>query len=135
MMRLILIVILFVLLAAPGAHAQGTRPCDHMTGFKHLVPTGPVEIVPAVPGQRIYTCGFTVTQKGNTLDLIVMAGQGTNCDTNTVQITPQMELPNDVAMSTLIGTVGPSTEIGYALCIQTIGSNGKLGGLIHWSQF
>jgi hypothetical protein len=128
------IILLAFLLCAPGAHAQ-TRPCEHATGFKHLIPTGPVEIVPAIAGQRIYYCGFTILQKGNTLDLIVMAGQGTNCDTNTVQLTPQLELPNDFALSNRVESVGPATEPGYALCIQTLGTNAKLGGLIYWSQF
>jgi hypothetical protein len=125
--------VLALLLWPAIAHAQ--RACDRIAPFKHINATGPIELVPAVPGQRVYYCGFTILQKGNTLDLIITVGQGTNCGMNTVQFTPQMELPNDFALSSRTETVGPYTEPGFALCIQTIGSNAKLGGMIFYAQF
>ncbi len=132
MIRIILAAILLVGLCGT---AEAQRACDKTTSFKHINATGPIEVVPAVADKRIYFCGFTITQKGNTLDMIVMVGQGVNCATNTVAITPQMEFPNDFALTTRAETVGPNSPPGYALCIQTLGTNAKLGGLIYYAQF
>jgi hypothetical protein len=113
-----------------------SRGCDKAVGFKHVVATGPVELIPAVPGQSIYFCGFTIVQKGNTLDLIVMIGQGQNCATNRKDLTPQMSLPADFALSTRIPASPPMPgSEGYALCIQTIGTTGALTGLVFYTQF
>ena len=127
---------LFVLLCVCGsAHGQyTTHTCDRVVGFKHINATGPVEVVPAVTGQRIYFCGAAIIQKGNTLSLQIMTGTGTNCSTNTVLQTPVLEFPNDVAVVTHQDFVGIASDPGVALCIQTSGSNGKLGGLLYYAQ-
>ena len=126
--------VLFLFLGLCG-DAYGQKACDRMASFQHIVATGPIEVVPAKEGQRIYYCGFTIMQKGNTLDFIITIGQGTNCNTNTLQMTPQLQLPSDFALSTRQETVGPYSEPGYAMCIQTIGSTGALTGLIYYAQF
>lgn len=130
-----LLVCFLVAFLGLSGNATAQHACDKVASFKHLIPTGPEELVRAVPGQRVYFCGFTITQKGNTLDLVIMYGQGTNCDTNMVAVTPQLELPNDLAISSRQENVGPSSEAGYALCVQTLGSNAKLGGMIYYAQF
>jgi len=125
------IIVLLALMS--GANAQA-HVCDKMATFSHAVPTGPVELVPAVPNQRVYYCGFTITAKGNTLDLILSTGTGTNCATNNTPLTPQMVFPNDFALSSRQDSVGPYAEPGYALCLQTFGQ-GTLGGIIYFAQF
>lgn len=130
-MRFVLGLGLLCLLAAP---AQAQKPCDRVVGFSHTKAVGPITLVPAVPDQRIYFCGFTITQKGNTLDLIIMVGEGKDCETSRVPLTPQLELPNNAALSSRQETVTISSDPGAALCIQTLG-NGKLGGMIYYAQF
>jgi hypothetical protein len=125
------IIVLLALMS--GARAEG-HACDKMAVFKHTAATGPVELVPAVPNQRVYYCGFTITAKGPTLDLVLTTGTGTNCATNTVPLTPQMEFPNDFALSSRQESVGPYAEPGQAMCLQTIGV-GTLGGMIYFAQF
>src|SRR4249920_2197070 len=120
-----LLAVIALLALTSGANAQ--HACDRMVGFKHAIPTGPVEIVPAVANQRVYYCGFTITAKGNTLDLILTTGTGTNCADNNTPLTPRMEFPNDFALSSRQESVGPYSESGYAMCLQTIGQ-GTLGG-------
>jgi hypothetical protein len=127
---------LALLLLCGSAHAQDlSRPCDKSAFFNHSVPTGPVNLVLGVEGQRVYLCGFTIMQKGNTLDFILSVGQGVNCADNNVQITPQFELPADFALTTRINAGQPLPGVGYGLCVQTLGSNGKLAGIVYYSQF
>jgi hypothetical protein len=116
------------------AQAQGPRVCDHESFFYHAIATGPVEIVPADAAKRVYSCGFFVTDKANTLDLTMMVGQGTNCATNQTVIFT-LVFPNDASMSNRIDYVGPVLgDLSYALCIQTTGT-GTLHGIIYWAQF
>jgi hypothetical protein len=126
--------VLMLLLGLCGS-ASAQHACDRVMPFSHTIAsTTPVELVPAVPGQRVYYCGFMITQKGNTLDLIIMVGQGPNCATNQIKFTPQLSLPNDFALSSRMETVGPYSDAGYALCIQTLGT-GALCGMIYFAQF
>jgi len=118
-----------------SAQAQTvSRPCDAATYFKHEIPTGPVVVVTGEEGKRIYFCGFMVTQKGNTLDLIVTVGSGQNCSVNTIQITPQLELPNDFALTNRIEVGQPIGPPGASLCVQTLGA-GKLTGVFYFTKF
>jgi len=114
--------------------AQAQSPCDQATSFSHINATGPVEIAPPVASKRVYLCGMFIVQKGNTLDLNVLVGHGTNCADDQRQVM-RLEFPNDVAVSNRIERVGPVSDAGYAMCIQTTGSNAKLGGVIYWAQF
>jgi len=135
-MRPVLLTLLMLLLLLCGsAHAQTiSRACDAATYFKHEIPTGPVVVVTGEEGKRIYFCGFMVTQKGNTLDLIVTVGKGDACQINTIQITPQLELPNDFALTNRIDYGQPIGEPGASLCIQTLGA-GKLTGVFYFTKF
>jgi hypothetical protein len=38
-------------------------------------------------------------------------------------------------LSSRTESVGPYSELGYAMCIQTLGTNAKLGGMIFYAQF
>src|SRR5262245_41179462 len=108
MIRFLLGVLILLALAAP---AQAQRACDQFTAFEHINATGPVEIVPANPSQRIYLCGFSIIQKGNTLDFTILLGHGTNCDTDTITLAT-LQFPNDVAFNNRIQTVGPTSDYG-----------------------
>jgi hypothetical protein len=130
----LVIAALFLLLSVMPAQTQ-TRACDSQTPFQHLVPTGPVEIVVGKPGQRVYPCGFVLSQKGNTLDFKIWASPpGSSCGIDDEDFAPQMALPTDVQLVNRIPTVAGSTKEGYSLCIQTFGS-GALTGVIYWAQF
>jgi len=121
------------LLFAPPAWAQG-RPCDQVTPFQHATPTGPVEIVPGIANQRIYFCGFSIAEKGPTLDLKIWSGGGVLCAIGSKDLSPQWSFPNDFALVNRIEHVGPFSNVGDSLCIQTFGS-GALTGTIYWTQF
>jgi hypothetical protein len=125
--------ILFLLMPT---EALAQRQCDRVETFQHEVATGPVEIVPAVAGQRIYLCGYMLAQKGTTLDLQLTFGQGSTCATNRQTVTPVFSLPSDLVIVNRIETIGPASEIGVSLCIQTIGPAGaRLTGAIYYAQF
>jgi len=119
--------------AVRPATAQGII-CNQGSSFHHNNATGPVEIAPAQDGQRIILCGFIVVQKGNTLDLHVLIGQGTNCDTNQRELF-YLQFPNDVAFANRGSDIFQPGDFDYAMCIQTTGSNAQLGGILYWTQF
>jgi len=137
--RLVECVLAVALLALFASEAQAQRQCTHTSWFQHTTPTGPIEIVPGVDGQRIYPCGFMLTQKGNTLDFqmwgtpfgLCVNGSGFS---NAQLFTPQLSLPTDVQLVNRLEVVGPFTPPGYSLCIQTFGA-GALTGAIYWEQF
>jgi hypothetical protein len=134
MRRLMLPLALLLLLWPTTARAQ-TRPCDQIYVFQHTVPTGPVEAVPGVPNQRIYPCGFVLTAKGNSLDFRLFAAQpGSSCLAESEAFSPQMSLPASPELVTRVENVGPSTEVGFSLCVRTYGS-GALTGAIYFAQF
>lgn len=136
-MRLFSTVIALLLCFGGSAFAQPVpRPCDKMVPFSYDGPTTVREIVPAVAGARIYFCGFTLLQKGNTLDFRITIGKGTACGTDTQYMTPQLQLPSDVQITTRAEMVAQSTEPGFALCLEAPGASGsKLGGMIYYAQF
>ena len=125
----------FLLCLCGSVQAQTTsRPCDSGTYFSHTTPTGPVAVVTGEPGKRIYFCGFMVTQKGNTFDLIVTVGGDDDCKINKIQITPQLSLPNDFALTNRIEYGQPIGEPGASLCVQTLGQ-GALAGVFYFTKF
>ena len=130
MIRLLIGILILLAFAIP---AEAQRACDQVTSFFHTAPTGPVQIVPPNPSQRVYFCGFVISQRGQSLDFHVTLGQGTNCQNNPTEIV-NLVFPSDVVLSNRIGTVGPSGDYGYGLCLQTTGQGG-LGGILYWAQF
>lgn len=142
-MKYLLLAILAVLIFLAGRvdtqrgnAQQVSRPCDSGSYFRHEAATGPVAVVVGKPGARIYFCGFMFTQKGNTLDLIVSVGKGPDCAGEKIQITPQLELPADFALTNRIETGQPIGGPEFGLCIQTLGAAGaKLAGVIYYAQF
>jgi hypothetical protein len=124
----------FLILIASIVPASAQRPCDQTSTFQHDIATGPVEIVVGKPDQRIYPCGFMLTQKGNSLDFQMWSAvAGSNCVPVTFW-TPRMSLPTDVAFTNRIENAGPSLPYNNSLCIQTFGT-GSLTGAIYWAQF
>jgi hypothetical protein len=128
-----MLALLLLLLTCASAQAQ-TKPCDNARYFQHTVATGPVLLVPGVPNQRIYFCGFVLAQKGNTLDFKVWSTDQPDCSTTLEAFSPQWSLPTDVQMVNRRETVGNSTDYGAGLCIQTFGT-GALTGAIYYAQF
>src|SRR5215203_26720 len=135
MSRLLFALAALLALTAPVT-AQTARPCQMSTPFQHLVPTGPVELVPGVPGLRTYSCGFVLSQKGQSLDFRFWSAKGgTGCLEEVTALTPVFSLPSDVVMVNRLENVGPYTPPGHSLCIETTGSQGQLTGIIYWMQF
>jgi len=124
-------VALLILFAVP---AQAQRQCDRIVSFVHSTATGPVIVVPGVDGKRIYTCGFSLAEKGPTLDIQIFTGAGPACAIGRLDQTPIFSFPNDATFNNRVDTVGPHSEYGDALCIQTFGS-GAITGMIFWAQF
>ena len=136
-MRLILAIAFLALLAIP-AQAQ-TKPCDKIVMFQHATATGPVELIPGIDGQRIYPCGFMLSEKGNTLDFQMWGvAASDHCVSGPVMnaelYTPRMSLPTDVQLVNRIEHAGPAGSYGFSLCIQTWGTGG-LTGAIYYAQF
>lgn len=127
-----ILTLVFLLLTTSLAAAQAR--CDKYTAFQHINATGPVEVAVGKENQRVYVCGYMLVQKGNTLDFTLLTGKGPNCTLERKNVYT-LELPNDLALVNRIETVGPVGEPGYSVCIQTTGSNAKLGGVIYWAQF
>lgn len=119
-----------------GAQAQETmRPCNKAFTFNHTVATMAVAVA-GVEGKRIYYCGFTIMQRGPTLDMIVAIGKGADCSQSKISVTPQFELPADFALSSRVEQAPPVPgSEGASLCLQTVGPSGKLGGVIFYDQF
>ena len=135
MIRLLLALATLIVLTAPVA-AQSTRPCQFATPFQHLTATGPVEIVPGKPDMRVYSCGFVIAQRGQSLDFRYWSAKsGTGCAEEVVGLTPVFSLPSDLVMVNRLENVGPSTPPGHSLCIETTGGTGSLAGIIYWAQF
>lgn len=130
MTRLLLALGLLFALSFP---AQAQRACDQATPFQHATATARTALIPGVAGQRIYYCGFMIAQKGQALDLQITYGTGVNCGTNT-HGSLVYSLPNDFALVNRIENVGPHTDLGESLCVQTFGT-GALTGVIYWAQF
>lgn len=134
MIRLALLLVLT--LAGSAAQAQGTRACDKVLGFAVVAATGPTEHVVGKPNQRVYPCGFFVSQKGQSLDFAMwFAAPGTNCAGDQQPVLPQISLPSDVAIVNRTESVTYSSPMGYSLCSQTFGSTGGLTGAIYFAQF
>jgi hypothetical protein len=136
-MTRLLLALLMLWIFCAGAQAQ--KPCTQISTFQHTAPTGPVEVVPGIADQRIYPCGFMLTQKGNTLDFQMWAAPAGTCANgpnfgSTIVFSPQLSLPVDVQLINRLESVGPVGSPGYSLCIQTFGA-GALTGAIYWAQF
>jgi hypothetical protein len=89
--------------------------------------------VPGVAGQVIFFCGFTIGNKGNTLDLRIFASSASDCSIDSEDFSPQWSFPGSFFASTRVDQSALATKPGYSLCIQSFGS-GALTGLVYWVQ-
>jgi hypothetical protein len=124
-------------LAPSSALAQaGIVTCDRWSFTNIQGAAGPVEFVSAVPGQRIYICGYALTTSGNALDFQLWSGTGTNCAGNKIPMTPQISMGQNSSFVNRSPYIAETTEVGYALCAQVFGASTiKLVITVYWRQF
>lgn len=82
-------------------------------------PTSVTAVIAAVTGQRIYLCGWNITNTGATGTVAVTSGtQATNpCDTGTVTITPALSVTNTMSQVDHIIYAAVQSLPGQAMCV------------------
>lgn len=132
MVRFLSFLASFLILMVTPAHAQ--RACDRASFVDAIGATPATEFVAAVDGQRVYVCGVVLTATGNAAGFRLISGTGTNCGTDTANVTQLYQLPNGGSLVNRIAFVGPSTPINHALCATVVGT-GTINATVYWAQF
>jgi hypothetical protein len=135
--NLIVCALLLSLLFVPNAGAQqaGAQQilCSKSQQFS-LGATSITQIVPAIVGQAIHICGIVLNTGAAAATYQLTVGTGTNCNANTVAVTPAWTLPaNGSFVDRNIFTWFSSPQ-GYALC-HTITGTGPMNVLVMYHQF
>jgi hypothetical protein len=123
---------LLFLLQTWSAAAQ--RACDRASFVDAIGATPTAEFVPGAPGQRVYICGVVLTATGNAAGFRLVSGTGTNCATDTANMTNVYQLPNGGVLVNRIPFTGETTAIGHALCAIVTGT-GTVNATVYWAQF
>ena len=131
-----LLTLLWVLVGSGSALAQTAGP-PNLYCNKSLVVSGGAtaitQIVAGVAGQSIHICGYDLNAGAAAASYQLTVGTGTNCNANTVQVTPPFSLGvNGVLVSR--GAVWFSSIQGAQLC-HTITGTGPINGVISYGQF
>lgn len=137
-MRMFLMAALFLLVMPPG-EVWAQKMCNQYRAAITAVPVAtPTERVPAVPGKRIYLCGYVImpssASAGQSVEFELTAGTGTNCATNKVVVIPRMMVPASGIVNRIAYASGETTAQGAAMCLQTWGS-GSITSIFYWAQF
>jgi hypothetical protein len=117
---------------AQGAGAQGVV-CGKSQQFT-LGATSITQIVAGIQGQAVHVCGVILDAGAAAATYQLTVGTGTNCNANTLNITPAWSLAANgvlVQERTLAWYSSPS---GYALC-HTITGTGPMNVLVLYHQF
>lgn len=102
-----------------GSDAQVGPPnqalCNNTAPFTG---TGAVAAAATAPaGQRLYLCGWHITNTAATGSFTLSYGTGTNCGTNTVAITPAMSVTSTAPSADHIEYAYISTPLAGELCV------------------
>lgn len=95
--------------------------------------TGVTQIVAAVAGQRVFTCGWHVTNTASAGTFQISMGTGSNCGTNNVVLTPVLNVSNTAPSTDHIDFVIFQTGQGQALCFNP--SVATIAALVYAAQF
>lgn len=131
--RFIVPVALAILCAIPRP-AEAQRACDRSSFIDAVGATPATEFVAGVAGQRVYVCGVVLTSTGNAAGFRLVSGTGTNCGTDTANVTQLYQLPSGGSLVNRIAFVGPPTPLDHALCATVVGA-GTINATVYWTQF
>jgi hypothetical protein len=137
-----LLLALFCLWAEP-AFSQQAGAQQVYCGRSFTVSAGATAITQAVAGvtgQTIAVCGYDINAGAAAGTFQLTVGTGTNCGTNTLNITPAFSLGINGQMTSRLPTAFYSTPIpvppaaGYSLCY-TITGTGPINALVTYHQY
>src|SRR5690242_622163 len=95
--------------------------------------TGLTQIVAAVAGQRVFICGWHVTNTGATGTFLFANGTGSNCGTNTVTQIPALNVTSTAPSADHQTFASFQTPIGAAFCVNP--SVNTIAVVIYYAQF
>lgn len=95
--------------------------------------SGLTQIVAGVAGQRIYVCGWHVTNSGASGTFIISNGTGTNCGTTNNGMTPAFTVTSTAPATDHIDYAALQTPVGNELCINP--SVATIAAVIWFTQF
>jgi hypothetical protein len=136
MKKLWLALCLVVLGFAP-AQAQTVGPtnsilCNKMA-YVAVGSTGNQQIVAAVTGQRIFICGWHVTNTGTSGTWAMNTGTGSNCGSSTTALTPAQNVTSSAPSADHIDFASIQTPQSVALCVNP--SVNTIAAQVFYSQF
>jgi hypothetical protein len=135
--------LLVLLLWTEPALSQQAGAQQVYCGRSFTVSAGATSITQAVAGvvgQTIAVCGYEINAGAAAGTFQLTAGTGTNCNTNTVNITPVYTLGINGVLASRLPNAFYSTPIpvppavGYSLCY-TITGTGPINALVTYHQY
>lgn len=96
-------------------------------------PSAITQIIPAVAGQNINVCGWSVTNTGATGTFSLQTGTGSNCGTNTVTFIPSLNITNTAPSTDHVSDAWFSSPQSSALCVTP--SVATISVVVYYAQF
>jgi hypothetical protein len=129
---------LFGLLGLVGqAVAQQVGPPNLYCNKSLVVSAGATsitQVVAGVVGQSIHICGYDVNAGAAAGTYQLTVGTGSNCNANTVQVTPAFSLGINRVLVSRNGFAWFSSIQGAQLC-HTIGGTGPINAVVSYGQY
>jgi hypothetical protein len=119
-----------------GVTVTADDPCQHSNITKLSVPvTATGQMVAAVSGKSVYACHFSATFGGTSPTITFTQGTGTNCGTNTVNLTGAFApAPNGTELELGFGGTLFTPLPGDAMCISLGGTTPTVAGVFTYVQ-
>jgi hypothetical protein len=138
-MRRLLVIAGLLLLYGCGepAKSQTTGPPALYCNKSFTVSLGATSITQVVAGvanQAIHICGYDILTGAAAATYQLTVGTGTNCNANTVNITPAFSIPANGGLVSRNTTVWFSSAQGAQLC-HTITGTGPVTAVVSYGQF
>lgn len=136
-MKKLLLILGLVLYGGP-AYPQASGPPAAIFCNKSFVvsagATAITQIVALVSGQAIHICGYDINAGAAAGTFQLTVGTGSNCGTNTTNVTPAFSLGINGVLSSRNTSVWYSSPAGYALCY-TITGTGPVNAVVSYGQY
>jgi hypothetical protein len=96
--------------------------------------TSITQVVAAITGQAIHICGYDINAGAAAGTYQLTVGTGTNCNANTVNVTPVFTLGINGVLVSRPGNAWFSSAQGAQLC-HTITGTGPINAVVSYGQF
>lgn len=96
--------------------------------------TSIAQVVAGVANQSVHICGIWMNAGAAAATYQLTVGTGTNCNANTVNVTPAFSLGINGTLEVSPGVAFYSSPVGYAIC-HTITGTGPMNALVSYHQF